>query len=142
MKFKRQVEIVKGRPDLTALVNVVLLLVFFFLLSSVFVQQAGVKIDLPQSKVVGTLPYRSLVVMITTADEVYFQNTKMTLDELRRHLEQEAARSTDQQVVVQSDGRVPYKTIVEVMDMAFHLNFRAVNLATRPELVVPPARAP
>ena len=139
MKFKRQVEIVKGRPDLTALVNVVLLLVFFFLLSSAFVQQAGIKIDLPSSRTLVAFPHKSLVVMLTAADEVYFQNTKMTLADLRALLEKEAASSTDQQVVIQSDGRVPYKTIVEVMNMAFQLNFRAVNLATRAE--VAPKRA-
>ena len=137
MKFKRQVEIVKGRPDLTALINVVLLLLFFFLLSSAYVQQPGIKIDLPVSMVLGTLPYKKLVVMITASDEVYFQNTKMTLEQLRRMLEAEAKQSTDQHVVIQSDGRVPYETIVKVMDMAFQLRFRAVNLATRTELTAP-----
>ena len=131
MKLKRQVEIVKGLPDLTALINVVLLLVFFFLLSSAFVQRPGLKIDLPMSKTLGVLPYESLVVMITAPDEVFFKNSKMTLADLREELQGEAERSVDQQVVIQSDGRVPYATIVEVMDMAFQCNFQAVNLATR-----------
>src|SRR5258708_6053282 len=112
MKFRRHVEIVKGRPDLTALVNVVLLLVFFFLLSSAFVQHPGIKIDLPQSKLIGTLPYKNQVVMITATNEVYFHDNKMTLEQLRHMLAKEAERSTDQQVVIQSDGRVPYQTIV------------------------------
>lgn len=131
MKLKRQVEIVEGLPDLTALINVVLLLVFFFLLSSTFVQRPGLKIDLPVSKTLGVLPYESLVVMITAPDEVFFRNRKMTLGQLREELTREAANSVDQQVVIQADGRVPYATIVEVMDMAFQCNFQAVNLATR-----------
>jgi|ERR1051326_4727632 biopolymer transport protein ExbD len=140
MKFKRHVEIVKGRPDLTALVNVVLLLVFFFLLSSAFVQQPGIKIDLPGSLTVATLPYKSLVVMLTGPDEAYFQNTKMTLSDLRPLLESASKQSTDQQIVIQSDGRVPYQTIVEVMNMAFEFRFRAVNLATRAQISAPPTR--
>ncbi|MSR65579.1 MAG: hypothetical protein EXS18_07355 [Verrucomicrobiae bacterium] len=139
MKFKRHVEIVKGRPDLTALVNVVLLLVFFFLLSSAFVQQPGIKIDLPLSPLVGTLPYKNLVVMLTGPDEVYFQNAKMVLSDLRPLLEIAAKQSTDQQIVIQSDGRVPYQTIVGVMNMAFEFHFRAVNLATRADVAAPPS---
>src|SRR5262245_30390089 len=134
MKFKRQVEIVKGRPDLTALVNVVLLLVFFLLLSSAFVQQPSIKIDLPRSWTPGFVPYKSVVVMLTGPDEAYFQDTKMTLAQLRHLLSKEASRASDQQLVIQADERVPYKTIVEVTDMAFHAKFRSVNLATRPGL--------
>src|ERR1051325_8165787 len=133
MKFKRQVEIIKGHPDVTALVNVVLLLMFFFLLSSAFVQQRGIKIDLPASLVGGPLPYKNLVVMITGLDELYFQNGKMTLEQFRHALEKEAQNSTDRQLVIQSDARVPYSTIVTVMNMAFEFRFRAVNLATREE---------
>jgi biopolymer transport protein ExbD len=140
MKFKRNVEIVKGRPDLTALVNVILLLVFFFLVSSVFVQQPGIKIDYAQSKVIGTLPFKSLVVMITAPDEVFFQDTKLTLAEFRQRLAEEAKKSGDQQLVIKADRRVPHGTVIEVMDMAFHCNLRAVNLATRPELSAPPAQ--
>jgi biopolymer transport protein ExbD len=77
--------------------------------------------------------------MITATNEVYFHDNKMTLDQLRHMLAKEAARSTDQQVVIQSDGRVPYQTIVEVMDMAFQFKFRAVNLATRAGIASTPA---
>jgi biopolymer transport protein ExbD len=137
MKFKRQVEIVKGRPDLTALVNVVLLLVFFLLLASAFVQQPGIKIDLPQSRTPGVLPYKSVVVMLTGADEAYYRDTKMTMTQLRHLLTKESDRASEQQLVIQADERVPYKTIVEVTDMAFQAKFRAVNLATRPGLAAP-----
>ena len=139
MKFKRQVEIVKGRPDLTALVNVVLLLLFFFLLSSAFVQQPGIKIDIPGSMHLSTLPSKKLVVMVTAANEVYFQNTKMSIEQLHHLLGGEAKQSTDQHVVIQSDGRVPYETIVKIMDMAFQHRFRSVNLATRSEPAAPTA---
>jgi len=138
MKFKRHVEIVKGRPDLTALVNVVLLLVFFFLLSSAFIQQPGIKIDYAASKSLDILPYNSLVVMITSPEEVFFQDTKMNLRELRERLEAIAARDTQQQLVIKADRSVPYGTVVAVMDMAFQCNLRAVNLATRAEVGAPP----
>src|SRR5262245_10391227 len=111
MKFKRQVEIVKGRPDLTGLVNVVLLLVFFLLLASAFVQQPGIKIDFPQSRTLAVLPYKSVVVMLTGPDEAYYRETKVTLDQLRHLLSQETANAREQQLVIQADARVPYKTI-------------------------------
>lgn len=139
MKFKRQVEIVKGRPDLTALVNVILLLVFFFLLSSAFVQQPGIKIDYAQSKFVDTLPYKSMVVMITSPDEVFFKDRKMGLAQFGAELEEEAKKSNEQQLVIKADRSVPYGTIVAVMDMGFRCNLRAVNLATRTEVIAPPA---
>lgn len=131
MKFKRQVEILKGKPDLTALVNVVLLLVFFFLLSSAFVQRPGIPVNLPVSKTLAVLPYKSLVVMVTAPNEVFFKDTKLSLDQFRTRLEAEARSSIDQQVVIQADELVSYKTIVDVMNMAFECRFQAVNLAIR-----------
>jgi biopolymer transport protein ExbD len=61
----------------------------------------------------------------------------MTLEQFRHALEKEAQNSTDRQLVIQSDARVPYSTIVTVMNMAFEFRFRAVNLATREETKTP-----
>src|SRR5207244_1579157 len=112
--------------------------VFFFLLSSAFVQQPGIKIDYAQSKFFVTLPYKSMVVMITAPDEVFFKDRKMNLVQLRGELEEEAKKSSEQQLVIKADRSVPYGTIVAVMDMAFQCNLRAVNLSTRTDEIAPP----
>ncbi|HRU00885.1 MAG TPA: biopolymer transporter ExbD, partial [Victivallales bacterium] len=47
--FRTKLSIIKGKPDLTPMIDVVFLLLLFFMLSSSFVQITGIEIKLPEA---------------------------------------------------------------------------------------------
>jgi biopolymer transport protein ExbD len=117
MKFKT------GQPALlrfetAAMTDIVFLLLIFFLLSSSFIVQTGIKVDLPAAT--SPQPQDSArIVLSVTQDEVVFVNEKkVRWSEIQTELESLLEVSDDKLVVVRGDRQLSLGKTVEVMDIA------------------------
>jgi len=97
------------------LIDVVLLLLIFFLLSSTYVMQPGVRIELPTGLTGLASPHSRRVLTITSAGEIYFDEQVTDLASLPASLEAFARKGVDQTVVIKADVRVPHGTVMEVL---------------------------
>lgn len=129
---------------LAPLVNVVLLLLLFFLLGSSLVLQPGVAVSLPAADAGLALPALpdSLVVSIQRGNppRVYFQDQPVSLEELTVRLAAAAGRGdggnggapAGRTVVLRADRGTPYEAVVAVGGRALAAGYPVV-LATAPE---------
>jgi biopolymer transport protein ExbD len=139
----RRLQPLRGLIDLTPVVSVVLLLLCFFLLSSSFVLQPGIKIDPPRSVIgVGT-PASRLIVAVTLAPQrfdangaplprdpiLYFNDQIVNLEGLRAALDQLPAGRATPALVVKADKDVPLDLITRIIDVAHRF---PVVIATQP----------
>lgn len=115
MKLHTSARVLDGPFSLAPLVDVVLLLLIFFLLGSTFVMQPGVQIDLPDGLTGMGSPHGRRVLTITAAGEIYFDDQLMDLAALSGSLEAFARKGVDQTVVIKADVRVPHGTVMEVL---------------------------
>ncbi|MBM3888413.1 MAG: biopolymer transporter ExbD [Verrucomicrobia bacterium] len=141
MKFKRHLEIVKGRIDAVPLVNVALLVLMFFLLGSAFVLQPGVNVNmlsLPLSTInVGSPAQGALMITVTRDDLIFFSDERTDLAKLKDGLEKSAQRFPGIRLVVKADQRVSYERLVQILDLVKAAGIQHVLLATRPLLNQP-----
>ncbi len=141
MKFKRHLEIVKGRIDAVPLVNVAFLVLLFFLLTSSFVLQPGVSVEttqLPASTLFAGAPGQSaMMVTVTRDDMIFFNDERVDLVRLKTGLEDAARRFPGARVVLKSDQRVSYERLVQILDLIKSAGIQSVLLATRPLLNAP-----
>ncbi len=139
----RRLQPLRGLVDLAPVVNVVLLLLCFFLLSSSFVLQPGIKVDPPRSTFdVGT-PSSRLIVAVTLGPQqfddkgaplkrepvLYFNDQIVTLDGLRTALNQLPTSRVTPSLVVKADKDVPLDLITSIIDVAHRF---PVVIATQP----------
>lgn len=109
------------------LLDVVLLLLIFFLFGSNFVLKSGVAIELPaSSSALPAAPQAHIVAIVSGGQErIYFNEHQVTLEELDDRLEEALERSD--QVIVLGDRSVHYGTVMEVSRLAlkrgYHLSF-------------------
>lgn len=115
MKLHTSARLLDGPFSLAPLVDVVLLLLIFFLLGSTFVMQPGVQIDLPDGLTGLGSPHGRRVLTVTAAGEIYFDDQLMDLAALSGSLEAFARKGVDQTVVIKADVRVPHGTVMEVL---------------------------
>ena len=135
MTFKTHVTPASGRIDAAPMVDVVFLLLIFFILSSPFVLQPGIKVDLPLSEVQSPGPFQGLVVTVTRNNAIFFNSELTSLEGLERSLREAASRGTGpSELVIKADKQVPHGTVVEIMSMAIEAGIPSINIATRPEL--------
>lgn len=139
MRLRRQVHTLKGPIDLAPLIDVVLLLLIFFILSSSFVLQPGVKITMP-STLDGNHGVTNVrhILAITAADPplVFFNDQISSREKLPEQFRQIAGEGKGNSLVIKADRHVPYGTVVDIMNQALAEGLSVV-VATQGQVAVP-----
>jgi biopolymer transport protein ExbD len=129
----------RGKDDpeinLIPLIDVSLLLVIFFMLSSTFMQEGRLKIELPQASLAPTGKQRVDPIVVTvTQSGSYRVNDRELInsspDTLRAALVEVAGADRDKPVTVRADGRATHQSVVSAMDVLGKLGFVRLNIAT------------
>jgi biopolymer transport protein ExbD len=122
--------------NVTSLIDVVLLLVVFFMLSSNFAAEGRLRIRLPAASSVPTEQRGSEPLVITVAaGGTYLVNGRELInsgaDTLRAAiLKSTGADTHSQSVTIRADGRASHQSVVTAMDVLARLGFSQMNLAT------------
>lgn len=120
--------------SLTALIDVVLLLLIFFMVSTTFVQDGRLKIQLPEASAAAEKRAADPVTIVVTAEGAYRVNDRAlvnaTPETLRAAIEEVAPGARGQPVTIRADARAAHQAVVTAMDVAGRLGFSQVNIAT------------
>ena len=92
--------------SLSSLTDIVFLLLIFFLLTSQFVVQTGVKVKLPASKMNEQSMPTKLIVSITEEKEIYVGSEKIELSQLAIKLSELKENITENNLVIRADKNV------------------------------------
>ncbi len=141
MTFKTHVTIANGRIDAAPMINVVLLLLVFLLLSSPFVLQSGFGlVEMPTARGPKNVSLQELVITISRDNLLFFKNQPTTLAKLPELLRSAAGETRNPELIIKADRQVGYDTLIQVIDSAFEAGIAAINLATRSEVPVLPSK--
>ncbi len=127
-RLKRRTEIRKGQLDIAPLIDVVFLLLIFFMLTSNFVFQPGIKVHLPKAITSEVLSSENIVVTITGQDLLFLGDQPITVDDLLLKLK-EAARE-NKTLLLRADTGASLGRVVEIWDLCRELNIAQINIAT------------
>lgn len=120
--------------NVTSLIDVVLLLVIFFMVTSTFVQDGRIRVRLPEAGAVPEKPGAGSVTIIVAADGSYRVNgralVRNTADTLRAALAKVEPEARSKAVTIRADARASHQSVVTAMDVAGRLGFAQVNIAT------------
>lgn len=133
MRFKRHMELEHGlkQIEITPLIDMVFLLLIFFLLTSNFVMQPGIKVNLPKAATSEIVQYENIEIIISAENVTYFNGKVLTAGELRNLIKQLAKRK--QPLLIKADRRASLGRVVEVWDMCRDLGVTQLNIATNQE---------
>jgi biopolymer transport protein ExbD len=136
-----------GRPrrvalDLTPLIDVVLMLVLFFMLTTTFVLSPGVQVDLPQGSSLQQPRESDAIITITKDGAVYFPDAQVSLETLQAVLQRAKSQQPGLRVVIKADTVVQHGRVVEVMDMAKLVGIERLAIATAPKQAAQPPSEP
>jgi biopolymer transport protein ExbD len=131
--------------NLTSLIDVVLLLLIFFMVSTTFIDESRIELQLPQASAEAPPELKSDPIEITiTASGEYRVNGKTLLNNspttLSAAVSKLAGESRDNPVTIRADARTTHQSVVTAMDVVGRLGFRGINMATVNESMAAPAR--
>jgi biopolymer transport protein ExbD len=128
MKFKRRLKIEKGMIDLTPMVNVFFLLFVFFLFTSSFIFQPGIKVSLPKAVTSEVMQLDNVTVTVTKVDKIYLEDRQITNEELVSRLK--ILSKERMGLLIKADSRAPLGRIVEIWDACRREGVLQINIAT------------
>jgi len=114
--------------DMSPLLDVVFILLIFFIVTTVFVKETGVDVDKPQAMTAQQLEQTVILLAITSDGEVFYDSTQIGVAGIRSTIEQLLV-SKIRPVVIQADKTVQTQLLLEVIDEAKLAGATTVNLA-------------
>jgi len=133
MKLSRTTSVSFGWLYVFPLLDVVFLLIFFFLLSSSFVLQPGISVTVPLSRfTLGPQPTQQIISITGGPNPtIYLRDQKVTLDQLGRALD--LTKREGRSVIIKADRLVSYDLVMAVTNTALERGISSVALATTPQ---------
>jgi biopolymer transport protein ExbD len=115
------------------LVDIILMLVIFFSISTTFVFQPGLLVKLPKSSTAETSNSQTAELMITAQGELYFERLRASMNELEAQMKQYPDKRI---LIIKADKSVSHGLVVEAMDHAKRAGFERLVIGTHPEIPV------
>ncbi|RJP17547.1 MAG: biopolymer transporter ExbD [Candidatus Abyssobacteria bacterium SURF_5] len=136
MQFRKKAvthEKVMVALNMTPLIDCVLQLLIFFMLTSSFVLQTGILVELPKARTPKLQEEQDIVITITRNNETYLNDQKVPLAQLPIALLEKVTKSNQKMVLIKPDKRVETGKLVEVMGIAKSVGVESLGIATEPQ---------
>jgi biopolymer transport protein ExbD len=114
----------------SSLTDIVMLLLIFFLLTSQFVVQSGVKVKLPGSKTTEQLAPSKMIVTVTASSAIYLGTEEVSLDILAGKLDKIKKETNENNLVIRADKSVPIETVIKVIDTGKGIGIEKFTIET------------
>lgn len=119
------------RVDLTSMVDVVFLLLIFFMISTTFVEAPGIDVELPESSSQSTeREVREVKVYLSQGGDLSIGEERVTREELALRLAAYGAEAKNMTFVLLADREARHGEVVRLMDLARINNFGKLAIAT------------
>ena len=117
--------------DMTPLIDMVFLLLIFFVLSSQFVSHKGFKVKLPQAAHAQTQKNESVTVIIDKAGQILIDGKKVLLKDLKSTVLSALMGNRSKPLIIKADEGVSLGLAVKVMDAAKEANVAGLVISTQ-----------
>ncbi|GLQ72384.1 biopolymer transporter ExbD [Vibrio sp. vnigr-6D03] len=116
--------------DLTSMLDIVFIMLIFFIVTSSFVKESGVEVNRPQAAHASSQKDAGIFIAITASNDVYIDKRRVDVERVQAVLETVLLDKPDASLVIQADKHSYNGTVVEVMDAAKGAGVDKIALAT------------
>ncbi len=104
--------------DLTPLMDIVFIMLIFFIVTTSFIKEAGVDISRPSANTAERKERGNILVAITANDQIWIDKRQVDVRAVRANIERLKAENPEGSVVIQADKESKNGLLVQVMDQA------------------------
>ncbi|MEJ5348367.1 MAG: biopolymer transporter ExbD [Desulfosoma sp.] len=118
------------QAPLTSLIDIVFLLLVYFLLTTNFLTEEGIRVQLPQALSVVPSEDREIIVTLSSEGDVYLGAKAVTLEDLSTVIKERLQSNPETAVVLKADRSLVLDRVVQVMDTIKAAGAARLRLAT------------
>ncbi len=119
--------------NLTPLIDMVFILLIFFLVTASFTKESGIDVDRPTAQTANREEHGSMIIGISKDGDIWIDNQKIDLRAVRAHVEHLHAQNPEGTVIILADQNARTGTTVEVLDQVRLAGVSNVSIAASNE---------
>ena len=119
----------EAQIDLTSMLDIVFIMLIFFIVTSSFVRESGVEVNRPQASNVVSQKDAGIFVAITSANDIFIDKRVVDVERVQATLEHLLLEQPDASLVIEADEHAYNGTVVKVMDAAKGAGVKNIALA-------------
>ena len=116
--------------DIAPLIDIVFLLLIFFMLTANFIMQPAIKIKLPAAKTARTCEEGEIIVFITEDNRIFLNKNELAVGDLKNALKDKMEKMEKREVILKADEKINLGLAVNVMDIARDAGAEALAVST------------
>lgn len=120
-----------GEIDLTPMLDVVFILLIFFIVTSVFVKEAGYEVERPVASTTAAVEVDPILIAVSPQGELWMDGDVVLQRNLRLRIEQRLAESPNAGVVIQADVASTNEYVLQIMNAAREANVTTIQIAAQ-----------
>lgn len=120
----------KAILNITPLIDVLFILIIFFVVSSTFLEQPGIKLELPKAQSGDTQRVERAVLYISATSELFLNDDPATLENLSGKLSAMMQNRAEKSLIISADKGVQHGLVVQVMDIARSSSVQKLVIST------------
>lgn len=118
-----------GEIDLTPMLDVIFILLIFFIVTSVFVKESGYTVNYPEASTVEATSGEPIFIAVSPVGEMWMDGDIVPPRNLRLRIEQRLAESPNAAVVIQADQEAANEFVLMIMNAAREAEASSVQIA-------------
>lgn len=119
--------------NITSLIDVMFILIIFFMVSSSFIDQPGMKLELPTTENQETVRVEKLVIYISKEGKIFLNDEPIQSDSLMSVLKGKLSYLENKTLVLKADKAAEHGLVVRVMDISKRSGMEKIVIGTRVE---------
>jgi biopolymer transport protein ExbD len=121
----------KALINITSLIDVLFLLLIFLMVSSTFLEQPGIQLELPEAESSVLVEQKEFTLFVNRSGDLFLNDNKITLDDLGARIKEALPKMKDGALILKADKEVNYGLVVEVMDAVKNSGVKKLIVGTR-----------
>ncbi|NLO23692.1 MAG: biopolymer transporter ExbD [Fibrobacter sp.] len=131
MSFIRKRDRKSSVIDISPMMDMVFILLIFFIVTSTFTRETGVDVSKPKASSAKELAKESILIAITRQGTIHINESQVSLNSLQSILKQMLIEIPDRPVIIVSDREAPTGRIVDVLDECNLAKVKKVSLSAQ-----------
>jgi biopolymer transport protein ExbD len=120
----------EAQIDLTPMLDVVFIMLIFFIVTASFIKEAGIEVNRPEASTADPKENVNILVAISATNEIWMDQRRVDARSVRANIERLHAENPKGAVVIQADNESNTETVAAVLDAAREAGVYDVSLAT------------
>ena len=131
MARKVRIEEEDAQIDMTPMLDIVFIMLIFFIVTTVFVKEAGIEVNKPDASQAFLHKNANIFIAVTEDGNVWLDKREVAPDSVRANIERLLTEQPTDYVIIQADVKAKHGLVVEIMDQVKAAGVNRVSVAAR-----------